>query len=115
MGKVMPLTPGMLVSALMRYDHGLFAPYFEDDVLCQMRRHPQETIPKAIKDVIEIYDEVTRNAELDTVTKRQVAEEFTQQGFYTPGNEDGYASTLDIYELRAFATTSIGDRGEART
>jgi len=111
MENLQPLSVGLLVSALMRYDHGLFAPYFPDDVIGGLQGPPEERIPIAIDEVIGIYDKIAAGAELETVTERQVAEEFTLKGFYSPAREDGYAVTLDGYGLRGLAEERIAHRG----
>lgn len=110
MRKPQPLSIGLLVSALMRYDHGLFAPYNPEDALSRMVGDPRDRIPNAINEVIAIYDRLDAGVEPETVTERQVAEEFLLEGFYDAGREADYAGALDPLGLTSLAIDRIGDR-----
>lgn len=111
MEKPHALSIGLLISALMRYDHGLFAPYFPNDALSRMMGDPMKKIPRAIDDVIAIYDKLASGIEPETVTERQVSEEFLLKGFYDEGREADYAGALDPFNLTTLAMEKIGRRG----
>lgn len=107
MKRLLPLTVGLLVSAMVRRDHGLFAPYFPDDPFGSLGGPPETRIPEAMDAVVEIYHAAAVGRTLATVTERQVAEEFFGEGFYRPEGEEGYASLLDAYGLRRMAQDRI--------
>lgn len=113
MKKLLPLTPGLVASALLRYDHGLFAPQFEGDIFSHLNGDPKDRMPELIDRIVAIYDDTSTGGDLPNVTEQQVAEEFTGDGFYRVEAEENYAAMLDQYGARAYATEVIGHRGKA--
>lgn len=108
------LSLGLLASATMRLDHGLFAPWHPDDVFGCADGPPEKRIPEKIGEVIEIYDRLHAGEPPENVTERQLLEEFEGEiGFWRPEREDSYAEAFEPYALTALAIARIGDRGRA--
>lgn len=103
---LLPLTPGLLASAMMRHDHAVFAPWFENDPIHALLGRPEERIPDAMQDVLRIYDALAAGQPADP----QTSEEFLGSGFYAPERETNYAACLDAYGMRATAIALIMDR-----
>lgn len=104
--EILPLTPGLLASAMLRHDHGVFAPY-SDDPIGRLLGTPEQRIPKVIDRVLASYDEAASGNLADV----QLLEEFTGSGFYRPDKEEGYVRTLDQHPgMLAIALDRLASR-----
>lgn len=81
------------MSASMRSDHSMMAPYDERDIMSKVLGSPEKRIPKIAEKVISSYRSLVAGESCDP----QIAEEFLGQGFYSPEKEAAYASALDPY------------------
>lgn len=92
---ILPLTPGMLSSAMMRYNHAVFMPSFGEDAdpISRMMGTPEERIPRALDAVLAKYDQAVSGSLADV----QLLEEFTGTGFYRPESEQSYVAALDQF------------------
>jgi hypothetical protein len=105
-----PLTPGLLASMMMRRNHAVFMPRIgEGDVINLMViGQPEDRIPKAIDQALDLYDQ----AERGTLGDAQVLEEVVGTGFYSPEREEGYVATIDQFPgMLALAMDRIAARG----
>ncbi len=91
--KPYPLTIGLVMSAAMRSDHSMMAPYDDEDIMSKVLGAPEKRIPKVAEKVISSYRSLAAGESCDP----QIAEEFLGQGFYSPEKEASYAGFLDPY------------------
>lgn len=108
MMEVLPMTPGLLASMMMRSNHAVFMPYFEDDIINRIAiGRPEERIPLAIEQAVSDHADAVRG----TLRDVQILEEVTGRGFYTPEREDGYVAMLDAFPgMLALAIDRIARR-----
>lgn len=91
--ELLPLTPGLLASAMIRTDHAVLMPNV--DMGLPIVVEPAETrIPKAMDEVITLYGAATRGEP----TPASVMEEFRGKGFYHPKRERSYTDALSEFE-----------------
>jgi hypothetical protein len=102
------MTPGLLASMMMRSNHAVFMPYFEDDIISRIAiGRPEERIPKGIDQAISDHEDAVAG----TLTDVQILEEVTGRGFYAPDREEGYAAMLDAFPgMLALAIDRIARR-----
>ena len=107
--EVLPMTPGLMASMMMRRNHAVFMPFFEDDVLNLMViGRPEDRIPRAIDHALADY----ALAEEGRLADVQILEEVTGTGFYSPEREEGYVAMLDAFPgMLAVAIDRIARRG----
>ena len=107
--EVLPLTPGLLASMMMRQNHAAFMPWFGDDTLMEMTiGRPETRIPKGIEKAIEMH-RLALTGELADV---QILEEVTGKGFYAVDHEEGYVAMLDQFPgMLALALDRIAAAG----
>lgn len=81
------------MSAVLRSDHSILAPYDEQDIMSKVLGSPVVRIPKIARKIIEAYRSLAAGNDCDP----QIAEEFLGQGFYRPEKEEEYAGALAPY------------------
>ena len=89
--ELLPLTPGLLMSAAMRADHSIAMPRDLREANPLSRGGDPEKTFEYVFDIYQKAKEMTpEEVEQQFVTFRQVTEEFTGKGFYDPEKEKGY-------------------------
>jgi hypothetical protein len=88
---LLPLTPGLMMSAMMRYDHAIL---MSSSTFLNITIEPIAIrVARAISIVILIYEAASRGEIIDA----QVCEEFFGEGFYSIASEGNYTRYLDNY------------------
>jgi len=104
---LLPLTPGLVISAMLRFNNGLFAPHDPDCVIMRAIGSVEDRISAALPYVLTRYDA----QKVQTVSDLQIAEEFEGTGFYRPEKEQEYIDMLggraDLFE---WVSTAIAKR-----
>lgn len=88
---MLPLTPGLLASAMMREDHAVFAPWFEGEMFSEILGRPEDRIARAIERIVALYTGAAQGMKIEA----GVLEEFEGRGFYATALEDRYRSALE--------------------
>lgn len=108
--EILPLTPGLLASMMMRGNHAVFMPRIEEDDIINLMviGQPEKRIPKEIAEAIRLYT----LAEADGLTDVQILEEVLGTGFYATDREEGYVAMLDQFPgMLGIALDAIAARG----
>lgn len=89
---LLPITPGLLSSAMIRRNHAVFMPGGNDPI-SRLMGSPEERITSTMDEVLDMYDQ----ARLGRLSDSQMLEEFTGAGFYRTQLEESYIRALDQF------------------
>ena len=100
-----PLTPGLLASMAMRWNHAMFMPINMEEGMIGIGPWDRR-IPRGLRHAREAY----ANAVAGTLSDVQLLEEVEGRGFYSPDLEEHYAGLLEgfpgMLDLARSLTTS---------
>lgn len=92
MKDMLPLTHGIIASAMLRSNHGVFM-NGDDPVMAIFMGDPEQRTRDALRTVLDEYDRACRGEPVDV----QIMEEYDGTGFYRTDLEAQYAGMLNSF------------------